>query len=438
MSSSNDNISSEFTPLLETSPSSVRINENLHLSSSLKSSFNLVNVLLGSSILSLPFAFKLSGWVMGLSIEIIFFLVTLYTALLMSSLMNEKDDETDSKKKDLKTFADIGRAAFGDSGMLFTSILFTVDLFIVSASFIILSADSFCALFPSLNLTYVKVVIVLCLTPFTWFNSLSILAYGSFLGIISLINLIIIVFYDGLSTSVSPGSILNPADTILFPSSWFEFPMAFGLLIAGFGCHTVIPQIFVEMKKPKQYKVMVTASFSFVVAIYISFAAIGYLMFGETLMHEISLNLSNNKNYNLYLTNFTIWLIAVNPLTKFPLTMSPVNQNLERILEKKFVDFKNKPIYTIIFRSFNCLLVLLVTILFPGFNNVIALLGSMFTMTVSVVFPCLCNLRLKGCWFGKNETATLSKPEEYLNWFLVCSGGIVGLIGTIWAFIPVS
>jgi vesicular inhibitory amino acid transporter len=62
----------------------------------------------------------------------------------------------------------------------------------------------------------------------------------------------------------------------------------------------------------------------------------------------------------------------------------------------------------------------------PGFHSVMALLGSFFSFTVSVVFPEACYLML---FHG-----SLSKRAIVIELLIAIFGIICGLLGTIWVF----
>ena len=62
--------------------------------------FNSINILVGIGLLSLPLAFKYSGWVLGGIIMVLCGVVTLYTARILARCM-----EVDPT---LITYADIG------------------------------------------------------------------------------------------------------------------------------------------------------------------------------------------------------------------------------------------------------------------------------------------------------------------------------------------
>jgi vesicular inhibitory amino acid transporter len=53
----------------------------------------------------------------------------------------------------------------------------------------------------------------------------------------------VIVVFAGLIKADSPGSLLDPAATYLFPAHWTTLPLSFGLLLSPWGGHSVFPNV---------------------------------------------------------------------------------------------------------------------------------------------------------------------------------------------------
>ncbi|KAJ3224345.1 hypothetical protein HK099_008589 [Clydaea vesicula] len=383
-------------------------------SSFFQSVFNSVNVLMGIGILSLPFAFKLTGWALGFTLLFFFALITRYTATVLASCMDHKSASILGIT--VFTYSDMGELAFGHKGRLFISVIFLLELFTACVALLILMADSIKALYPTLDINFIKIVVTLIVMPSTWPRSLKVLAYGSIIGIIALINLISIIIYDGTVKLDKPGSLVSPMDTNMFPTNLFNIPFAFGLIMSGFGGHSVFPQIYRDMAQPKRYPSMVNITYIATAILYLLVGVIGYLMFGNGILKEITLNLSSpDLNYNEVLTKLTIWLIAINPATKYALTINPITINFEILLYKKNKYFEQYSSFVrMAFSTIITCLVLIISIIVPGFHQMMAFLGSFFAFVVSVIFPCLCNLKLNGgCFieFEKNSDLHLFNDD---------------------------
>lgn len=268
-----------------------------------------------------------------------------------------------------------------------------------------------------------------------------------------------VVLGCGFSTPISPGSLLSPSIVTSFPDSLFAFPMSFGLLYEGFGCHTMIPQIINEMKKPKQFNTMVGLCFLFACILNIGFGIVGYLMFGNNTMEEISLNLIHFGDYNPYLIKSTLWLIIISFVTKFPLVLVPLNLDFEQTIFHRFPKLNN--IYISIFmRTVLAFLILVVTIVAPNFDSLIGILGSIISITVCVLIPVICHLKLNGGWrvpFYRLKKLSEFKPNQdskkadqvvqvvefnvmgdweiLMCWMILLLGTFFAIMGTVWACI---
>jgi vesicular inhibitory amino acid transporter len=253
-----------------------------------QSLFNSVNILMGIGLLSLPFAFNITGWAVGLGLLGLFAMMTHHTASLLQSCLDfQKEDGSVCH-----TFGDLGELAFGPIGRSAISFIFFFELVAACIALVILSADSIVALFPLLNIDLVKISIVILVFPLTIPKSLSIASYGSLIGILALFNLMSILIYDGLSTQETPGSIWLPAETSVMPVEWFPIPFAFGLLMAGFSGHSVFPNIYRDMAEPQKYRSLVNWTYLIIMFLYVLIASLGYLMFGKLVREEVTIFLT--------------------------------------------------------------------------------------------------------------------------------------------------
>jgi len=65
------------------------------------------------------------------------------------------------------------------------------------------------------------------------FLPLPLLSYTSFLGIISTVLMVAVIFIDGFSKKDAPGSLWSPAETNVGFHTYSDLGVAFGLFIAG-------------------------------------------------------------------------------------------------------------------------------------------------------------------------------------------------------------
>jgi vesicular inhibitory amino acid transporter len=98
-------------------------------SSLLQTTLNITNILMGVSILSLPFAFHLAGFLPSLVLLALGALVTASSALILARIQRASLSATGVA---LLTFGDIGEAAFGHRGRFFIQFIFCwYDLYFI-------------------------------------------------------------------------------------------------------------------------------------------------------------------------------------------------------------------------------------------------------------------------------------------------------------------
>jgi vesicular inhibitory amino acid transporter len=79
-------------------------------------------------------------------------------------------------------------------------------------------------------------------------------------------------------------------------------------------------------------------------------------------------------------------------------------------------------------RIFTVALIVVLAIVFPSFDRIMAFLGSFLCFTICIILPLAFYLKI----FGKE----ISKKERIVDWFLLILSSILAAIGTVWAFLP--
>ena len=287
-----------------------------------QSCFNSINLLLGVGVLSLPYAIKVSGWIIGMSILLMFSLITNYTGKLIGQMMN----------RNVRSFPDIGLAAFGRLGQGMISLVFVIELFSGSALYLIVCSDNLHALleYSGLNLSrrYLLLLVSAVVYPTSLTSKLSILSYASFLGVLSSCFLVLsVVTIGAINAPTGNSTFIHPAETRLWTDS-DSAPLCIGLIMVGFAGHACFPSILNSMSKPELYPRVLDISFAVCMTFYFLIAATGYLMYGEATEAEITLNIVKDGAHGIgsvnLISRIATILIVINPLTKFSLVLNPV------------------------------------------------------------------------------------------------------------------
>ena len=73
-------------------------------------------------------------------------------------------------------------------------------------------------------------------------------------------------------------------------------------------------------------------------------------------------------------------------------------------------------------------MIILLAILVPSFDTIMALMGSAMAFSICIVLPLAFHLKL----FGEE----MGRKEKVLNYLLIVVCSIMAVIGTVWVFLP--
>ncbi|PON58312.1 Amino acid transporter [Parasponia andersonii] len=374
----------------------------------LKTCFNGINALSGVGILSIPYALSQGGW---LSLILLFSVAILcwYTGLLLKRCMDSNPH--------IKTYPDIGEAAFGPKGRALISLFMYLELYLVAVEFLILEGDNLHKLFHNTRFKIgglrirgqkgFMMLSALVILPTTWLRSLGMLAYVSAGGVLASAILVGCVFWAGAVDGVGfheEGELLN----------FGGLPTTISLFVFCYGGHAVFPTLCNSMKDRSQFSKVLIVCFVISTISYGSMAILGYLMFGDYLEFPVTLNLPIRK----ISSQIAICTTVINPLTKYAVIISPI----AAAIEDKYSIQNNRAISFII-RTLIVLSTLIVALLVPFFGYVMAFIGAFLSVTVSMLLPCLFYLKI-------NKVARRFGLELVMIGGIVATGSFVGVFGT--------
>ncbi|OAY69070.1 Vacuolar amino acid transporter 1, partial [Ananas comosus] len=313
---------------------------------------NGINVLCGVGILTTPYAIKEGGW---LGMLLLFALggISCYTGILLKKCLDSSPG--------LVTYPDIGQAAFGITGRLCISIVLYLELYACCVEYITLVSDSLTSIFPDAHVNFMGVALTphqlfaistaVAVLPTVWLRNLSLLSYLSAGGVVASLLVVLCLFWVGVVDGVG----FRPSGTALDLSN---LPVALGLYGFCYSGHSVFPNIYSSMKRRSQFPsddqalnyallddvLFCKCSFLLCTILYAGVAAAGFLMFGESIKSQFTLNMPQQylssklavwTTVHIFTLAQDIFLLVenvVNPFTKYALTMTPVALCLEELL----------------------------------------------------------------------------------------------------------
>lgn len=161
-------------------------------------------------------------------------------------------------------------------------------------------------------------------------------------------------------------------------------------------------------------------------------------MFGDGIRDAITSNVLRTKGYPEGLTILMCIFIAIIPLTKIPLNARPIITTLDVVLgvhqdhhlnpamEPRKIFFRQ--IIRTAARVAVVTVILFISIVFPAFDSVCAFLGAALCTLISVILPISFHLKL----FWRD----ISVKERIISGILLVLFSFLGLVGTIWTFLP--
>ncbi|XP_010097614.2 amino acid transporter AVT1I [Morus notabilis] len=375
----------------------------------LRTCFNGINALSGVGLLSIPYALSQGGW---LSLALLFSVAILcwYTGLLLKRCMDSNPL--------IKTYPDIGEAAFGRKGRAVISVFMYIELFLVAVEFLILEGDNLDKLFPNTSLRIgglkmkgqrgFMLLTALVILPTTWLRSLGVLAYVSAGGVLASVFVVGCVLWAGAFDGVG----FHQGDEILKLGG---IPTTISLFVFCYCGHAVFPTLCNSMKDRTQFSKVLVVCFITSTINYGSMAVLGYLMFGDYLKSQVTLNLPIGK----ISSKIAIYTTLINPLTKYAVIIAPIVTAIEDTYP-----FRNiNRCVSILIRTLIVFSTVIVALIVPFFGYVMAFIGAFLSVTVSMLLPCLFYLKI-------NKAARSFGFELTMIMGIVVTGSFVGVIGT--------
>ncbi|RLM91377.1 vesicular GABA transporter-like [Panicum miliaceum] len=215
--------------------------------------------------------------------------------------------------------------------------------------------------------------------PTTWLKNLGVLAYVSAVGLVASAVLTASLVWAGVAETG-----FHRNSTSVFNLS--GLPTSLGLCFVCFTGHAVFPTIYSSMKNNKHFSRVLLISSVLCSVNYGLTAVLGYMIYGDGVQSQITLNLLSGKLY----TKVAILTTIINPLAKYALLAVPITAAIE---EKFSLPAGSGParvsISTVVVVS-----TAVVASTVPFFGYLMSFIGSFLSVMATVIFPCLCFLKI--------------------------------------------
>mmetsp|Transcript_15630 Transcript_15630/g.17367 ORF Transcript_15630/g.17367 Transcript_15630/m.17367 type:complete len:468 (+) Transcript_15630:34-1437(+) len=295
--------------------------------------FNLSNTIIGSGVLALPFAFKISGILLGNVFVIIVAILGFQSVNMIIRAEEAYRLRMGIARHGTSSYGALAQAALGNWGRYVTDGALVVNCFGGMASYLVILADLLEPVFhfivPStakwLNRTVIILTSLIILLPISSMKSMNALRFTSAIALCSIAYLVVLIIIKG-GISLGEGSLVD--NDLSFASFTFELFRTVPLISFAFTCHQNVMPVFNEVVDPTKSR-MRKISFGAYMVCYIAYATVatmGYFIFFD----ETDGNILNNWPHdNLYVVVARIG-VSLTIMFSYPMQAFPALRIIER------------------------------------------------------------------------------------------------------------
>ena len=338
-------------------------------------------------------------------------IVTLYTSLLLNILLI------------------LGQACWKKYGSAVVCGAQVMQLACACVLYLLLVADFFNDLFEHHALSYSlwTVIAGVLLLPSVFLNHLKHVSWLSMFSVVALVMVFSSVIGYGVTQRYE-------WDFNLGVTTLEGFPVAWGIILFSFVCHPYLPGIEETMEKPEEFNSIMNYSFFASAVTKLIYGFIAVLTFKGQTQQEISENLPRGA-----LQNTANALLGFNGLFSYALPLLTLITIIHKAQiscippcfpdEKHPLSIKERiMIYSL--RSVFVVFTVMVAVLLPQFSLLMAVIGSISGVLLTLVFPCLFDIML--------HLEQISTSRYVIDLLIVCVGVLSGGFGLVFSLIAIT
>jgi amino acid permease len=376
--------------------------------------FNIVCLIAGAGVLSLPKTLAEGGW-----ISVCF----LFLSAAMSTYSGKMLIECHYYKPGyrLVNFPDVGEAAFGKAGKIIVRIFYFTLMLGVGCIFVILMGIFLDNLLnkvtPSMNQKLWSLVGgAAMLIPFVSLKTMKEIAILSAFGVFATFLVIIVASVLGL-IDLSNQAVAAVHDIVI----WKGLPSSLATISFSFGGNVIYSHVERVMKQPKRFNSVLTMAMGSVCGAYLIIAVIGYYVYGNEVQSPILESLPKTWPNLMCMGVMAFHLFAAAPIILCSLSLE-----IESILKisPQYMSKSKEIISRSVLRLGIGAIVLIVAYFIPYFAQVMDLVSALTNCMTVYFLPVVCHLKL----FGWRQRSFLS-----LFWiFIIIACGVIGCVMGTW------
>ena len=374
---------------------------------------NLTNTVMGSGILTLPFALRCAGWVGGVGILGFAVLMSAWSFWVLTVCVQQsaKFSFRGMVESTLGKTAGTATQLFIIAYTAFASIGYLVllgDFFTSGLGFWLSSGSLF------LNRQFVIACMGVILLPFAFLKNLHALRHTSFFGVAAIMYVVFIVVY--LFATKYEGKLDDSVEKLNETPRFF---LAFPLTVISFTAQFNLPAFYGELsdRTPRRMMICVGITMFWCFAVYTLVALLGYFTFGTETKADI---LESYARSNEFVLAARI-AMAVNILSTYPLINHALRANVQDFLFAKAAhSFKQLVTIGIV----STLSFAAIAIVVPNISTVVDYNGSINGVAIVYIIPAAALLvitrGLPGQWLSRGFAR-----------FAAVIGVLFGLLGLV-------
>lgn len=339
---------------------------------------NMINCFIGAGILTVPFAFRLTGYGAVFGLALVAGLNWL-TSLLLGRALEKASKLEPTMPTTGWDMPALARVAFGPIGEQAVTVFFALELWFALETFIVLIGVNV-GLVTGLPKTPV-IVAAGCLGTMSLSLPMSSVAGCSFLSLLCMVG--------GLATLLFCGSrmLTAPSHVVM---DFHGMPSSIGIFLYCFSGLPCLPNIRASMRRPEQYSAAVHYAFSFAFLYYGAVGLLGYHFFGAGTRESFTANLFPERGlpdqgFYCCAALLSAGLFAVKLQAGFPLYAAPVLSTLgfgeNRMAEVPASVWAAR-------MAFGAISIAFAVFAQDALDAVAELMGAFLTNVTSIIFPC--------------------------------------------------
>ena len=388
--------------------------------------WNIINLLLSTSLLAFPFALSQAGFIV-LPFILLIALMTNYTSRILIGMMYEKPLYRKRRIRVRLDYIDLAQDVFNShKGALVIQSIQVVEMLSICILNICVLGSLAHEIMPNINIQLCTVIVAMIALPTFFIQKLVVIGWMQTIGVFSLtIGLFLI---EGLC--VARYSQLEFSTIPLYNLK--RLPIALGIIIYAFGIQGVMPGLEEQMKKQNKFGYVINFTFFIAVIVQCVFSVTNAALYGSRTQQVITVDLQSHFALGVA----TACFIGISILCHFSLptfvVMEKLDMGCRRIFPSCcFNNSENQESRCNTFLSITLRVIVMsfsvgVAVLLPYFAYLMAFIGCAVTVLLSLIIPCWFHLKLKG--------DTFSWCQKFIDIFIILSGFVCLGAGSFFSF----